>query len=110
MAVTFSNAPWKGPARGLSAEAYCSVCLIDQNKKGDKKIKIACHLPIRPRPGGPIYKRALRAAAAALAGARKPMVGLSAAEKKAAARKLVRLMRQAKMAVGESTLRLAGMK
>ena len=110
MATTFVSGRWQAPGKGLDAAAYCKVCLIDTNPPGKTKTKIQCHLPIRQRPGGPVYKQALRSAAAALMGARKPMVGVSASQKKAAARKLVRLMRQAKMEPGASILRMAGMK
>lgn len=110
MATTFVSGRWQAPGKELDAAAYCKCCLIDLNKKGKTKAKILCHLPVRAKPSGPVYKQALRAAAAALMGARRPMVGVSASEKKAAARKLVRLMRQAKMEPGVSILHLAGMK
>ena len=108
--ASFVHTAWSTPESKLSAADFCKVCLIDQNKPGKKKIKVACKLPIRSTPGGPYNTNALRAAAAALAGARTPLIGVSAAEKRKAARTLVRLMRMAKMNVGPSILKMAGMK
>ena len=68
-AKTFTDAPWSSPASNLSTEAYCSVCLVDNNKSGEK-VKGECHYPIRSKPGAPVNKGALRAVAANLGGAR----------------------------------------
>ncbi len=106
----FIGGPWRAPGRGMDANDYCKVCLIDNNAKGKAKVKALCKLPIRQKPGGPVSKNGLRAAAAALMGARTPLTGVSASQKKATARKIVRLMRQAGIQPGASILRLAGMK
>lgn len=108
--ATFTNRPWDAAAasRGKTAEEYCRLCLVDLNPPGKPKVKDKCKLPVRYTPGGPYVRAALRAAAAVLAGARGG-VRLPADARRKAARKLVRLMRQAKMRVGEGLLRMAGM-
>jgi len=68
-----------------------------------QKTKAKCKLPVRKRPGAPYNKAALRNAAARLSSTQIP-----ASERRKAARKLVRLMREAKMKVGKATLRMAG--
>lgn len=104
--MPFSNEPWATPESDLEAGDFCAVCLIDTNEGGQEKVKGKCYLPVRKTPGGPYNRAALRNAAARL-----PQVkGVSAEEKKKAARKLVRLMREAEMEPGEATLRLAGMR
>jgi len=108
--ATFTGGAWSKPGKGLDASEYCAVCLIDTNPKGKSKIKANCKLPVRSKPGAPYNKSALRSAAGALLGARGGVRGVSASDKKRAARRLVRLMRQAKMSVGPTILRLAGMR
>ena len=103
--TTFSDAPWDTPESDLDVSAFCSVCLVDMNASGADKVKGKCHLPIRKEPGGPVYKAALRNAAARL-----PQTGIPAEEKRKAARRLVRLMREAGMEVGEVTRKAAGVK
>jgi len=103
--VPFTNAAWSKPAGELDASEYCSVCLIDMNAKGAEKIKAKCKLPVRARPGAPYNKNALRNAAARL-----PQTDAPASEKRKAARKLVRLMREDDMTPGRMTLQLAGMR
>ena len=104
--MPFTDAAWESPESRLDAADYCAVCLIDLNE-GREKVKGNCKLPVRSTPGGPYNRNALRAAAAALAGARG---GLDAPPeaKRSAARRLVRLMREAGINVGESLLRMAG--
>jgi len=105
MANTYTDAAWSTPESGMPAEQYCSLCLIDVNPQGVKKIKEKCYLPVRKQPGGAIYKAALRNAASRL-----PQVkDVPDTEKRAAAKKLVRLMRATKMVPGFATLRMAGM-
>lgn len=107
--MPFTDEPWESPETQLSASDFCKVCLVDLNPKGAEKVKARCYLPVRRSPGAPYNRNALRAAAAALMGARGG-VKIPAAEKRRAARKLVRLMREAGMSVGEGILRLAGMR
>ena len=75
-----------------------------------QKVKDACKLPVRSRPGGQYNRNALRAAAAALAGARGGLKGVSAQDRRKAARRVVRLMREAGINAGPSILRIAGMR
>ena len=104
MATTFSGGVWNTPESNLTAEEYCSVCLIDDNAKGQEKIKAKCKLPVRSKSGGPVNKNALRNAASRIF----QLEGVSAASKRKAARSLVNLMQQAKIDVGETVRRLAG--
>ena len=101
----FTDAPWSKPGGELDAGQYCAVCLIDMNE-GRDKVKDKCRLPVRSKPGGAVNKNALRNAAGRIF----QMKGVPADEKRKAARKLVRLMREAKMEPGETVLRLAGMR
>lgn len=102
----FTDLPWDTPESDLSAEDFCAVCLIDLNPQGAEKIKANCKLPVRKRPDGPVYRNALRNAAARIFQVKDVPPGV----KRQAAQKLVRLMRQAEIEVGESLLKLAGMK
>ena len=104
--VRFVDGPWETPRSDLSPEDYCAVCLIDLNPPGAPKVKARCKLPIRKRPGGPIYRNALRNAASRIF----QMTDVPREERRRAARRLVRLMRMAGISVGESLLRLAGMR
>ena len=104
--ATFTDAAWNTPESNLDVDAFCSVCLIDTNM-GTPKIKAKCKLPIRSTPGGPVNKAALRNAASRIF----QMTGVSAADKRKAARTLVGYMRSAGIPVGSaSLLRLAGQK
>jgi len=105
--MPFTNAAWGTPESNLSPEDYCKVCLIDENPQGQDKVKAMCHLPVRSTPGGPYNMNALRAAAAALGGARSPMK-VKPASKRSAAKKLARLMREAGIEPGQMTRRMAG--
>lgn len=105
--MPFSDAPWDGSAsRYRDTTAYCSACLIDLNEPGADKVQSNCKLPVK-EPSGTYNRQAIRAAAAALMGARTP-VDAPASEKSRAARKLLRLMAEAGIEAGESLRRLAG--
>src|SRR5215470_6218936 len=109
MAVAeFTDSPWNNPESELDAADYCAICLIDDNEGNGPKVKDKCKLPIKSKPGEPVNKNALQAAAAALAGARGGL-SASAQGKMAAARKVLRLMTEAKMEAGDSIRRIAGM-
>ncbi|MBN1815381.1 MAG: hypothetical protein JXA14_26350 [Anaerolineae bacterium] len=105
----FTSAAWSSPEGDLDTGNFCACCLIDENARGEEKVKGKCHLPIRKEPGGPVYVNALRAAMGGhgvLA-----LEGVSAEAKRAAARSLVRLAAQAGIEVTSSALlRLAGKK
>jgi len=103
--MPFTNRPWSSPESDLSASDYCAVCLIDTNPPRARKVKARCKLPVRSRPGAPYNRNALRNAAARLSQTDAPPEA-----KRAAARRLVRLMREAGIEVGESLLRMAGMR
>lgn len=101
----FTDGTWSSPESDLDVGAFCSVCLVDLNPSGKEKVKALCKLPIRSRPGAPVHKGALRAAAGRIFA----MKGVPAADKKKAARSLVRYMRQAGIEVTSTALlRLAG--
>jgi hypothetical protein len=105
--MPFTEKSWDGSAsRYRDTDEYCRACLIDVNPPGEDKTQAKCKLPIK-EPDGTYNKNALRAAAAALLGARG---GVEAPqdEKRKAARKLLRLMKEAGMEAGESLRRLAG--
>lgn len=105
--MPFTNSPWDAGAvkSGQEAGAYCSCCLIDMNT--GEKAKDACKLPVRSTPGGAYNLNAMSAAAAALAGARGGL-DAPAEKKRTAARKLVRLYREAKREPPPALLRVAG--
>jgi hypothetical protein len=102
--MPFTDETWQTPESDLDTNAYCSVCIVDLNPAGQDKIKANCYLPVRKTPGGPYNRNALRNAAARL-----PRTQIPMAAKRAAARKLVRLMREGGIEPGEITLRMAGM-
>ena len=106
--MPFTNKRWDGSAsRWDTAKAYCDCCLVNLNEgPSDQWTKGACHLPVR-EPDGPYNTHGLQAAAGVLLGSRGG-VDIPLAEKVKAARKLVRLMREAKMEPGEGILKLAG--
>lgn len=105
--MPFTDKSWDGSAsKYRDTDAYCGACLIDLNEPGADKIQAKCKLPIK-EPDGTYNRNALRAAAAALMGARGG-VQAPAAEKAKAARKILRLMREAGIEPGESLKRLAG--
>lgn len=86
--ATFSSAPWDGSASRFSPEQWKASTLVDTGE-GDPASKDRYKLPVR-EPGGAINRNAVHAAAAALAGGRGG-VQAPPAEKKSAARALVRL-------------------
>lgn len=95
---------WDGSAsRYADTNAYCKACLIDENEPGADKVQAMCHLPVY-EPNGDLNANAVRAAAAALGGARGG-VKASADAKAAAARKLDRLKKEA--GIGEENQRSA---
>lgn len=104
--MAFSRAPWSSPEADLDTEEYCSVCLIDANPAGPKT-KANCNLPVKSTPGGPTNINALHACSVALAGGRG---GLDAPpeQKRSAARKLIRLYREAGEVPPPSLRRVAG--
>lgn len=103
--MPFTDASWSTPESDLDAGDFCRCCLIDLNPEGQEKVKAACKLPIRSTPGGPVNKNALRNAAGRIF----QMTGVPPEAKRAAARRLVSLMREAKIEVSsEALLRLAG--
>ena len=106
--MAFSDKPWGSVSESdyASPEAFCAACLIDMNE-GGVKTKEKCKLPVK-EPGGMMNMNAMRAASAALAGARGG-VQAPAEMKKKAAGKLARMMREAKMEPGDSLMRMAGM-
>jgi hypothetical protein len=106
--ASFTDGSWDGSAsRYSSTAAYCAACLIDLNESGGEKTQSNCKLPVR-EPGGAYNRNALRAAAAALAGARGG-VSAPAEAKRSAARSLLRLMGQAGIEAGDGLRRMAGM-
>jgi len=86
-----SNKPWGdvSAADYEDADTFCSACLIDANPDGQDKTKSNCKLPVYD-PGGALNRNAVHAAASALAGGRGG-VQATPAQKKAAAKKLVKL-------------------
>lgn len=106
--MPFTDAPWDGPAveASLDASDFCAVSLIDTNDAGAEKIKARCKLPVRATPGGPYNRSALRNAAGRIF----QVTNVPAGKRRSAARRLVRLMREGGITVGQSVLRLAGMR
>uniref|UniRef100_A0A7J3SM33 Uncharacterized protein n=1 Tax=Fervidicoccus fontis TaxID=683846 RepID=A0A7J3SM33_9CREN len=106
--MPISNKPWGQVSESdyKDAETFCKYCLIDLNEPGQDKTKALCKLPVY-EPNGALNRNAVHAAAAALAGARG---GVSAPleEKRAAARKLLRLYAELKEEAPESIKKLAG--
>ena len=91
-----SDRKWSSVAESDYADAkeYCAACLIDLNPRGEEKTKERCKLPVREpkKLGGRVNRGAVHAAANVLAGGRGG-IDAPAAEKRKAARKLVRLYR-----------------
>lgn len=113
--VQTSDAPWDGspsnwPDTGDGRTAnFCRSCVINKNTGDPKKdwTQDKCKLPVF-FPNGKLSTVSLSASAAALAGARTPMTGISASEKKAAANKLLGYYDQAKRNAPESLYKIAG--
>lgn len=105
--MPFTNSAWSSPEANLSADDFCSLCLIDLNEPGAAKVKGQCKLPIKSTPGGPYNQNAMMAAANALSGARGG-VDAPQPDKLKAARKLMRLMAEAGMSVHQGLQRMMG--
>ncbi len=106
MAVT--SKAWDGSAsRWPDTDAYCASCAIDTNASGEDKTQANCKLPYK-EPNGDINTNALAAASAALNGARGGLKGVSPADKKSAAKKLLAGYREADMDAPDSLKQLAG--
>lgn len=97
----FTSAPWQSPEARLEPGEFCSTCLIDLNDEGEK-VKAKCKLPVRSTPAGPVNLNALRNAAARL-----PQTDAPEEAKRAAARKLIKLMRAGGLKPGDATLAMA---
>lgn len=106
--MPISNKPWGQISESdyKDAKTFCKYCLIDLNKPGEEKVKALCKLPVY-EPNGALNRNAVHAAAAALAGARGG-VDAPLEEKRAAARKLLRLYAELKEEAPESIKKLAG--
>lgn len=86
---------WDGSAsRYPDTPSYCDASLINNNT-GERGtwIQANCKLPVK-EPNGDINVNAVHAAAAALAGARNELEGVAPADKKNAARALVKIYGQ----------------
>lgn len=106
--VTFTDEPWDAGAasKGMSPEDWCSLCLVDANPEGQPKVKALCKLPVRATPGGDYSRAALRNAASRI----EQMTGVSDADTRKTASRLVGLMKQAGIEPGDSMMQLAGRK
>lgn len=100
-----TNRQWDGSPSRFTDEQYQRSCLIDRG--GDQPAKERCSLPVR-EPDGTINVHALGAAAGALAGARGGLRNVSPDQKAAAARKLIRMYREAEMDPPPGLTALAG--
>lgn len=104
--MPFSNKPWgQFKESDYTLEQWHHACLIHLHQ-GDPTSKEQCKLPVR-EPDGTLNRNGIHAAAAALAGARGG-VDAPTDEKKAAARKLIRLYREMGEEPPASIKRLAG--
>lgn len=105
--TTFSDAAWDGSASNYkNTNSYCAACMIDDNPAGADKKQALCKLPYK-EPSGAVNKNALQAISGALQGARGGLVAVSPADKKAAAKKCLALMQEAKMTPGQGLKDLA---
>ena len=95
---------WDGSPSRFTDEEYQRSCLIDRG--GDAPVKERCSLPVL-EPNGDINTNALGSAAAALAGARGGVGGVTGGQKATAARKLVRYYRVAKLEIPPALRTLA---
>jgi len=99
LAATTSK-PWNGSASRFTDEQYRRSCLLDRG--GDGPVKSRCSLPVR-EPDGTLNVNALKAARAALSGARGGLKGVSEEQKKQALARLKRLYSEAGMEFSEDT-------
>ena len=104
--MPFTNAPWSTPESRLTARQFCSVCLVDLNQPRSEKLKSKCYLPVKSTPKGSYNRNAIRAAMGGHGLMR--IKGIPAAAKRKAARRLIRLAREAGIDAGPTIRRLAG--
>lgn len=87
--MAVSNAPWDGsPSKWPDGASYCKACLIDQSPPGQEPTKDDGKLPIY-EPNGDINRNAVHSAASVLAGGMGGLKGVSAQDKRTAAKKLL---------------------
>ncbi|AEG14706.1 hypothetical protein Desku_1119 [Desulfofundulus kuznetsovii DSM 6115] len=108
-----SNRPWSEIPKTVEAygsvKNWCSACLINLNEGPVREwVASNCKLPVM-EPSGALNRNALAAAAAALAGGRGGVDAPLGVRRKAA-RKLVRLYKEAEMDPPASLKQLAGVK
>jgi hypothetical protein len=98
-----SNRPWGSISESdyPSPESFCRASLIDLNPAGQRKTKANCKLPVR-EPGGALNRNGVHAAAQRLMATDAPPE-----EKRAAARKLIRLYAEIGDEPPESVRRMA---
>lgn len=82
--------------------------MIDENEPGKQKVQALCKLPYREPNGGAVNKGALRSIAGVLQGSMGGLKGVSMDAKRAAAKKCLALMKEAKMQIGDGLYRAAG--
>jgi hypothetical protein len=106
-----SDRPWSQVSKASypTAAEYCAACIIDENAVGDPKAKARCKLPVYEpvHLGGMLNRNAVRAAAERLVQTRGGMT-LTAAERQAAAQRLVACFAVIGDAPPGSLLALAG--
>jgi hypothetical protein len=87
--MAVSDAPWDGsPSNWKDTDAYCASCAIDLNEPGQDKTQDNCKLPYK-FPNGDISRVSVHTCAAALAGARGGLKGVSASDRQKAAKTLL---------------------
>jgi len=96
--------PWHAEPARFTDEEYVASCLVDRG--GDAEAKVRCSLAVL-EPDGTLNANALDPAAAVLSGARGGLRGVSAADKAKAARKLIRMYRQADKTPPDALRRVA---
>ncbi len=105
--MTITSKAWDGSASKYpDSAAYCAACLIDTNEPGQDKVQSNCKLPIK-EPNGDINSNALGPALGALMGARGGLKGVSPADRKKAAKALLRAYQEAKMTPPDSLKNMA---
>jgi hypothetical protein len=103
--MAVSDKAWDGSsARYKDAAAFCAACLVDTNEPGKPKVAANCRLPVK-EPDGSVNRNAVHNAAARI----NQTSGVSPEEKKAAAKKLVRLYGTLKEDPPAALRRMAGM-
>lgn len=93
-----SDKSWDGsPSNWPDTASYCDSCAINQNTgPREEWVQAKCKLPYT-FPNGDISTVSIASCAAALAGARGGITGVSPAEKKQAAKTLMKAYGEAKM-------------